>query len=170
MNTNAPRLCASAIFITTSCAYSPVLEHAFPRFFRPMEKKKKWLQTNSKRILVTFSLIDWNKLRWDVNFISREGEKEEKERKEQKIPKDQNAKRWKEWREKSEVFYQARREKDFFEKSATTASGNLLECVDEFSTARPRFWRSTQVSFENMSAKRSPNRWRSVEGNMLRCI
>lgn len=168
MNTNAPRLCASAIFITTSCAYSPVLEHAFPRFFRPMEKKK--IQTNSKRILVTFSLIDWNKLRWDVNFISREGEKEEKERKEQKIPKDQNAKRWKEWREKSEVFYQARREKDFFEKSATTASGNLLECVDEFSTARPRFWRSTQVSFANMSAKRSPNRWRSVEGNMLRCI
>lgn len=79
MNTNAPRLCASAIFITTSCAYSPVLEHAFPRFFRPMEKKK--IQTNSKRILVTFSLIDWNKLRWDVNFISREGEKEEKERK-----------------------------------------------------------------------------------------
>lgn len=177
MNTNAARLsrlCASPIFITTSCAYSPVLEHAFPPFFRPTDssngkkKKKKWLQTNSKRILVMFSLIDWNKLGWDVNFISREGEKEEKERKEQENFKGSKTQRGGkngggkatrilsgEKRERLEDFFarEARRPRAESRKAKLARMCRRFPRI--FHGPSTAFWRSTQVSFANMSAKRS---------------
>lgn len=123
---------------------------------------------NSKRILVMFSLIDWNKLGWDVNFISREGEKEEKERKEQENFKGSKTQRGGkngggkatrilsgEKRERLEDFFarEARRPRAESRKAKLARMCRRFPRI--FHGPSTAFWRSTQVSFANMSAKRS---------------